>query len=884
MSTFDTEGGNYIEPPLTWADLGLGGESCAQKEKSRKRKQRDVTFRMWKGGKVVDVIYKGPADFRRSDTTPVLTNDRIFAVDTESLTKGGKLTTVLTTLRFQNRSAAIETLDGKGMLSGLFDEVWREGYAVREEHPSSTRARRRNEKTKSRPGLRQQIPIVLSVWFNLAYDFGRLVADGETSILRTVAAGAETYIFKVGENYTVEVRRMFFGSASAFSWFVRHPASKTIVNLSGIDLCGYWKTTLANSAKSVGVKEKIDIESVIDDVYEKPFEEFTKEEWRLFKEYGLGDVQTHLELYQATAKLLTALDERVIRKTGIIPPSAPGASARILFAKAFDAHPGLEAWERYPAWADQLGADSYFGGRVFRRSRGIFQAMVTYDLKSAYPYMMSLLPDPVSVFIEGVGEQPWTEDLVYRLRGKYGVLVISGESLDDIYPAFRIHDEKRRGRLKYVFGKFQKLAVTIPEILIGIARGALKVDTVHDGCIMQGSAEKSFIRKGILDLFAIKENKTLEKALNDMAKLMMNSGYGKFIEVQENEYMIIDQMIMPTFREREKIASSIAWIYANGTLEDYTEKGRNIFWGTGDKTTQKDCQSIALETFVKLKTKNEKANLEINVTAIEAYIFALERIQEPDLGTTCRVSEYLSSVKGYKAGAYFMPLYASQITGCTSAKVGAMAAAFHAYQGDTDSVHVYAEKEKLKDSYDFETYMRWMNEAGYPQPIDKGDLGSWEEECKFPSTESVLARTKLYSHKFVDPKTGEVTFKQAHHGLPKFFTREVSAASRGVAFSLICSKQTFEETREKSEKVKRAKLVRATLLHEAIKELAIGGSYDYISRPSPRKLVEATRSGLPVGEFVSREMHATLQEDPNTWVDEDNVTRWIPLKQDDESL
>ena len=112
----------------------------------------------------------------------------------------------------------------------------------------------------------------------------------------------------------------------------------------------------------------------------------------------------------------------------MIPPSAPGASARIVFAKAFDQHPGLKQWEMYPTWADQMGLDCYFGGRAFCTKPGIYSRMATLDLKSAYPFQMALLPDPVTVRMIEVSPKDYSrlgkraaKQFVQDWRGKYGV-------------------------------------------------------------------------------------------------------------------------------------------------------------------------------------------------------------------------------------------------------------------------------------------------------------------------------------------------------------------------------------------------------------------------------------------------------------------------------
>lgn len=828
---------------------------------------RSCTFKMWKRGHLASVKFESPDSFRRAKTADLLSRDRIFAVDTESLTKNGKLETLLVPVHFHDSSEVIETPEGRGMLAALFDAIWRKGYASKEGAPSSTKQRPkrlRKGKGLTRDGDRETVSPLLSVWFNLPYDFGRLVADLGHQTLRSVAAGADSYRLRVSDRFDLEVRRMHFGSSSAFDWRIRDVQARTIVRLLGLDLVGYWKTSLAAAARAVGVSDKDDIESKIEGVYEKPFESFTEEEWSLFKAYGLGDVKSTLELYHATAKLLTTIDERVVRKTGIIPPSAPGASARIMFAKAFDCHPDIEEWKRYPAWADQMGGDAYFGGRVFSTRPGIHERMATLDLKSAYPFQLSLVPDPVSVETRFVREREGFN--VDDWRGRYGVLYVSGESLDNVYPAFRVHDATRNGRLRYVAGPFANVAVTIPELVIGVLRGSLRVDRIHKGVVMLGSSDRSFLRAGVRAFFDIKENQEKAKALRDMAKLLANSAYGKLIEVQSQDYLVAEAFPMARFTKRGEVCASIAHVFAGGgpSLADCED----VYWGEDLPQRARAQRAYADEREAFSGSADERGPL-----AVAWYTQALALTGAPREPGLVSVAQYLQGFRTFKAGQFFMPLYAAQVTGATSAMVGLMASCLGALQGDTDSVHVQLPLgvARITQLDGYARYFEIMRAAGYESPREAKRLGSWEEETPEPSTESLLARTKLYSHRFADG-----TYKQAQHGISKFHSPELDAVQKGRAFSDVGTRDVVHGA-TRDERVKLAKRIRASALHEAIRALIVYGRFSYSSRPSPRKLREAVAQGRTVGEFVSRPMDLTLAADPNTTRDAHGSVRWKPL-------
>ena len=838
---------------------------------------RSCEYSVHKSGGFIDAQFRGPAAMRKATPTEKIGFENVCCTDTESLkctAKSGDLTTLITSMSFHDRSLVLETPTGEGMLEKVFRAMWDQGWSEKEERPSRTTQRpKRGRGGSHRDGERQKIGIKLMVFFNFPYDIGRLLAD-KPDTLRTVAAGAESYSVAMGE-WDLEVRRMILGTAPSFDWRIRHPSDKTVMRLLGLDLVGYWKSSLAKASAALGCKPKQDIEQEIDDIYNRFRESLSPEEWRKFLEYAVGDAETTLELYHRTCDLLVQIDPRVVRKTGVIPPSAPGASARMVFAKAFDCHEGLKEWKRYPAWADQMGCDSYYGGRAFCRRPGIHKRMASFDLKSAYPSAMAQLPDPVTVRMSRISEGYFMPEWY---RGRFGVLCISGTEENDTMPAFRVHDDSQGGRLRYVAGKFRRMWVTIPECVIGVLRGTLKIDRVHDGVVMVGSSEKSFIRAGIADFFAIKENPANEKALQDMAKLLANSFYGKLIEVTCTDYLVGEEIVMFSFHERGEIARSIALIFAcSGTAPP-----DRIYWGESE-ATQRRLKNEYRATAEKLVTPGSE---DAATNAVYCYVEALAAAGEPHDGTSTKVGRFVSSFKRYKCGQYFMPLYASQVTGLISAEVGLMADVLDAWQGDTDSVHFQLPEGEKSGARlpGYGRYFEIMAEAGYHAPRRMPDgsfkdyildaspnLGSWEEECPEPSVESLLVRPKLYSHRFPEgslPKGG--TYKQAKHGFARFHTPEVEAALRDMSLP-------------RDKRLKRAEEVREKELHRAMRQLYDTGEFSYETRAAPLRLRTAIKSGRTPGRFETHLMKMMATKDPNNYLGEDGLVHWgvPPLEMDD---
>ena len=141
---------------------------------------RKHTFGVWKNGKVVEAKLRGAPAYMKSLVHEPLDRKRVFAVDTESLKCGegdeARLRTLLIPVHFCDRTLVLETPDGRGSLEKLFDEVFAQpGYATpdvnRTEHDQrkSRYVSRPGSswKLKQRPGRRDTVEPVLSVWFNM---------------------------------------------------------------------------------------------------------------------------------------------------------------------------------------------------------------------------------------------------------------------------------------------------------------------------------------------------------------------------------------------------------------------------------------------------------------------------------------------------------------------------------------------------------------------------------------------------------------------------------------------------------------------------------------------------------------------------------------------
>src|SRR5260370_11685511 len=111
------------------------------------------------------------------------------------------------------------------------------------------------------------------------------------------------------------------------------------------------------------------------------------------------------------------------------------------------------------------------------------------------------------------------------------------------------------------------------------------------------------------------------------------------------------------------------------------------------------------------------------------------------------------SGKPAKAGHYYLPVHASQITGFTSARLGLAAHCTKAVNGHTDSIFTIGEQKE-----GIQKYIDIMERSGYPEPPE-GELGSFRTVVQNAS--GYLVKGGLYA---LRDESGEVV-KVATHSL-----------------------------------------------------------------------------------------------------------------------
>lgn len=565
-------------------------------------------------------------------------------------------------------------------------------YAEREERASQTKQREKRIHTNGgyyRDGRRKTILPVCMTFYNMPYDISRLFRQNE-QFLRAIQLSTQDSVRVCVGPYEIElVENRCYTATPSFEWFIRRDGY--ILRVIGRDLWSYDKSGLdAFSEALLGIgKDELSEEEkalLFDRCIDRSFEEKEGLEQK-WKQYAAHDVRITFECLQALILALSDVSHAFVMRNGMIPRSAPGCAARIAWSLASN-----DEWNKPQEWVQEIGALTYAGARAFTSRPGKYDRMWVYDISSAYPHVMSLLPDLCTVQYERVKEGYYDQE---QYKGKWGSLCISGRGTDKYYPALRKHDEKH-GRLQYVYGDFTRLWVTIPEIVIGVASGRLEVHYVHDGVIMEGEKDKSFLRKFVLKMYDMKKRSKKDSPLYLMSKLMMNSLYGKLVEVNVDacsvakDYELAKCLTIPIVRDKEGKHEN--W---QETIQAYVQHG----------------------------------------------IDGLMEIQEK----YADVQEHASFGMLYKlhgrqtgiAGQYYLPLYGAQITGMTSAKLGLVASLSGATNGHTDSIFVDKPIE-----WEIDAAMSLIEQCGYEAYNRQNGLGSFV--CEIAGMPATIIRHNVY--------------------------------------------------------------------------------------------------------------------------------------------
>ncbi len=192
-----------------------------------------------------------------------------------------------------------------------------------------------------------------------------------------------------------------------------------------------------------------------------------------------------------------------------------------------------------------------------------------------------------------------------------------------------------------------------------------------------------------------------------------------------------------------------------------------------------------------------------------------------------------------KAGAYYLPLHAAQITGLTSARLGLAAYCTNATSGHTDSLFVIGDQ-----SEGFKKFREIERAAGYESP----ETGMGSFKWKVEEGRGVLLKGNLYAIRYTDRETGEVIDKCATHGLPDIDTSK-------------------------------------TTEYDMIMHLYEGGYIYYDTKPAPRKLKQASILGKEPGVFSSHLHYAKIELDPNMTISGgERIWKPYPNKHPDASI
>ena len=716
-----------------------------------------MKYHLWRHNRPITIDI--PEDgFSKLKSHDALDPNRVLGLDTESFLYRGKLTTMTVQVETYQRSILLET-HNQFPLAALL-QILMDQWGEKEEGPSQTkqRPRRPHKNGYYRDGRRQTITPLLLVFYNMEYDLGRLAfSTDENPFWRYLKRGSDTQRFMLTDTLELEMASCQpFGSAPHFEAFVREVSPtkipgqpRRIIRLIGRDLWGYWKYGLDATAKalaSYNVTQKIDLgdEKAL---FEKDWMDFTEEEKARIITYAQTDAKVTREIYLATVELLKSIDgvgEWMMNAQGVLPPSAPALAAKIMFQFASE-----DAWERPDPIAEQWSLDAYSGGRCFNLKQGNVQNINVFDITSAYPFAMSILPDPCTAEVE------WFSTVKFSLtkfRGQFGVVEISADETNASYPSIR--GRLNTGHIQYYYGHIDHQRTTIPEMMLGIVSGRLTNLTIHGGFIIHGSPEQSFLREYVHKFYTLKEASEKDSPVYLMAKLFINSPYGKLIEIIDARNVLLESAelmyIIPKFPKT--VEPTITNAYIQGGLD--------------------------------------------NVDAVVADI--LDVI--PSNGVTT-LGEIMDGTD-VKAGRYFLPTWAAQVTGFISAYMGCAALAAKALQGDTDSI--------FTDSTNWQTaFQGWMNQAGYPAP--NHGLGAWTLEIENAS--GMLLGIKQY---FLEAGN---KIKAAHHAIT-----DIPGHTRTERMAVL--KGLFETM------------------------LATGECW-YAPSKSPRKLKVALAQGKIPGEFIA---------------------------------
>ena len=330
------------------------------------------------------------------------------------------------------------------------------------------------------------------VCFNLKYDEG--------SILHLLPAEALNEIRIHGK---CEYNGMRFRSIPKKELVITNIQTKQSVAF--YDIAQFYGTSLNKAALYYLGKEKLDIET-------KTFTpEYVKKNWHTIVKYCIQDAKLTQELADYFIDIL-------INEFGIYPQKlySTGYITGVHFSRVCDV---IDVNRLYNGYRECLeyAYNSYAGGKFETYKRG-FGTFYQYDINSAYPYEIANLQDIRFADI--------LESKEYQPAATYGFLKCILYVDNDYSPVPVKIDNVNR----YPVGVFQK-TITKNEYDYLIKRGD-KIDIINAWWLFCDG--KKPYQNEINRLFELKRKfKNTDKLRYMLVKILLNSFYGKFIQVTE---------------------------------------------------------------------------------------------------------------------------------------------------------------------------------------------------------------------------------------------------------------------------------------------------------------------------------------------------------------
>jgi len=389
------------------------------------------------------------------------------------------------------------------------------------------------------------------VWFNLSFDAEVFFSGLPVEKVSELYYETETTIDHKGKEVTIRyIPGKIMTLTDEYGHKVEHYDVQNIVRGSLEDSANEWLEDTDGKAN-----ETIDVEKFDD-------QEYIRDNWGEISKYAKID-----------AELTRKIAERVysLAEAQGIPCRKPVSTGSISQKWMADNLPSKPGWAF--SWVHSFAWDSYAGGRFEVYERGDIGSVAGPDINSAYPAIMSELPDPGSLAWEHLGSEASVSDL---RNADYGFARI--EVTTDAERRIQPFAKKIDGKVTYPAFDSSETTALIPIILHALDAGLIKEIDVKSAAIGYETDATIYPFSFLKDTY--NERKMLEsdgkKLAGLMLKIVLNSAYGKTAQTTLKNTLISPDMDIdvtdPEIAEHEEIVSG-----ANGNIMIRSQEAGSMF-------------------------------------------------------------------------------------------------------------------------------------------------------------------------------------------------------------------------------------------------------------------------------------------------------------------